>query len=60
MIREEELREAYVRQVACAMMTAARTAPKGCGADHLEIGVVTREELPALAEAMRRLAKWLG
>lgn len=57
MMREVELRDAYVRQVACAMMTAARTAPKGCGVDHLELGVVTREELPALADAMRRIGE---
>ena len=39
-IRENESREEYVMSVAKAMMSAARTAPKGCGVDNLEIAAI--------------------
>ena len=43
-----------VAQVAELMAAAARTAPKGCGIDNLEVRIVDGYEKDALAEEMRR------
>lgn len=59
-IREEDSREKHVLEVAKSIMTAARTAPKGCGIDHLEMAVLTGEEIDRLAAEMRRLGELHG
>ncbi len=51
--KEENSREGQLAEVARSMMTAARTAPKACGIDHLEIAMVTGSNIGKLAEAMR-------
>lgn len=49
---ENDSREEYLAEAGKAMMAAARTAPKGRGADNLEIAMVTGSKLGRLAEAM--------
>jgi uncharacterized ferredoxin-like protein len=44
-------------QVAELMAVAARTAPKGCGIDNLEVRLVDGAEKDALGEEMRRAGK---
>lgn len=56
-LNEKQTREEHIISAARAMMSAARTAPKGCGVDNLEIGVVGRPELDSLADAMRRIGE---
>ena len=56
-IRENESREEYVMSVARAMMTAARNAPKGCGADHLDIAALGLSRLTRLAHKMREIGE---
>lgn len=55
LLHEQAVREEHVMSVARAMMSAARTAPKGCGIDNLEIGAVGMPHLADLAVAMRRI-----
>ena len=59
-IRGEQIEESGLRQVAELMCVAARTAPKGRGADNLETLIVTGEELNKLAVEMRRWAELTG
>ncbi|MEA4987410.1 MAG: DUF2148 domain-containing protein [Anaerovorax sp.] len=48
-----------VMQVAELMAAAARTAPKGCGIDNLEVLILDGEEKDNLAKAMREYgAEW--
>lgn len=56
-ITENDSREENILQVARAMMTAARTAPKGCGKDNLEIALLTGENLAGLASEMRKIGE---
>ena len=58
--REENSRKEQIAEVAKAMMTAARTAPKACGIDHLEIAMVTGESIKKLADTMRILGEKHG
>lgn len=60
MMTEQETRADNIMAVARNMMIAARTAPKGCGVDNLEIAVLCRDELPAFADAMRHTGERLG
>lgn len=53
---EEQLRAVAVRSAAEMMMTAARTAPKACGRDNLELAVVDGAELKLLSDKMRSIA----
>lgn len=46
--------------VAELMVAAARTAPKGCGIDRLELMVVDGPEKDKLADEMRRISKEHG
>lgn len=57
LLQENQTREEHVASVARAMMTAARTAPKGCGVDDLEIALAAGPELEDLAAAMRRIGE---
>ena len=43
--------------VARAMMTAARTAPKGCGVDNLEIAALGLSRIVRLARKMREVGE---
>lgn len=54
--KEEQTRTEHLLNVARAMMTAARTAPKAKGTDLLEIAVVTGETIKALADKMIELS----
>lgn len=49
---ERELRHEQVMHIAGLMMTAARTAPKGKGADVIEIAAVTGEDIQRLSEKL--------
>ena len=55
---EAELRAA--RTVAELILAAARTAPKGCGADNLAAMIIDGEEKARLADQMRKIAKETG
>lgn len=58
---ERALRHQLVVEAAHRMMTAARTAPKGKGADIIEIALVdSPADLQTLAEAMRRRSEESG
>lgn len=56
-ITEPDSREERVLRIAGEMMTAARTAPKACGVDHLEIATLSQPDIERLAERMRELAE---
>jgi len=51
-INERDTRRKRLLQAANAMMTAARTAPKGKGYDIIEIAVITDETIVELSNAM--------
>lgn len=51
-LNERDTRRERVIQVANAMMTAARTAPKGKGYDIIEIKLVTADDIKVLSDAM--------
>ena len=53
---ETELRKDEAYQCALAMMTAARTAPKGGGKDNLAIALVDAETIKTLSDKMKELA----
>lgn len=53
---EQEFRHEALLEVARRVMTAARTAPKACGFDNLQIAMVDGEELQAIAQKMREMA----
>ncbi len=57
---ERDLRHEQALNVARQMMTAARTAPKGKGIDVIEIALVTDDDLPRLADEMRRISDETG
>lgn len=49
-----------VLAAACAMVAAARTAPKGRGLDYLETWILEGDEKDAFAGQMRACGKELG
>ncbi|WP_294596457.1 DUF2148 domain-containing protein [uncultured Rikenella sp.] len=53
---ETELRNVTLRQVALLMMNAARTAPKARGVDHLELALLTGDEIGRLADRLVELS----
>lgn len=59
-IRENDSRHDTLLGVACSMMTAARTAPKACGRDNLEIVCVASDSIGVLSEQMRIVGARLG
>ena len=59
-INETESRNEQLISVARAMMSAARTAPKGCGVDNLEIAAVTGARKRKLVEKMREVGEAQG
>ncbi|NCB01374.1 MAG: ferredoxin [Spirochaetia bacterium] len=56
-IFEEETREDAISQVAKIMMSAARTAPKAKGVDHLRIAFVEKQGRDELVIEMRRMVE---
>ncbi len=54
-IQERDSREERILRVAEEMLTAARTAPKAKGLDHLECCVLTGEDIAALSREMLAL-----
>lgn len=56
----KEMEKRAVLTVAELMAAAARTAPKGCGIDHLEVIILDGEEKAALAAEQRRLGEIHG
>ena len=56
-INEREIRHAHVLEVAKAIMTAARTAPKANGVDIIEMVCITDEEIQKLSAQMRIIAE---
>ncbi|CDN31563.1 Ferredoxin domain containing protein [Mucinivorans hirudinis] len=59
-INEKTNRSAYLEQVAAAMMTAARTAPKAKGSDQLEIVALTGCDIKELSNKMIELSPILN
>ncbi len=55
MLQEQEIREAALLDVARAMVTAARTAPKGKGLDNLFACIIPKQEIPGLHAKMIEL-----
>lgn len=58
--KETESREEYLAETGKAMMAAARTAPKACGIDNLEIAMVTGSKIGRLAAKMREVGESSG
>lgn len=56
MIREEEITEKALREVAEKMIIAARTAPKARGRNHLFIVLAGKEEIEKIAHCMDQIA----
>jgi uncharacterized ferredoxin-like protein len=57
---ERNARKAQVLHIARQMMTAARTAPKGKGADIIEIALITDDDIRRLSDEMYKLAGETG
>lgn len=57
---QTDTRNETLRGVALLMTTAARTAPKACGMDHLEIALVTGDDIIRLSDKLKELAVSLG
>ena len=53
-INEMETKTEQVIEVGKRMMQAARTAPKGKGVDHLELIIITGDDIKVLAEYMEK------
>lgn len=60
LINERDTRRERIIKAAEAMMTAARTAPKGKGFDIIEIKLVTDENIQVLSEAMIKYSEKSG
>lgn len=59
-INERHTRSERLLEVANAMMTAARTAPKGKGFDIIEVITLTGEHINQLSDAMREYSEKTG
>ncbi|MFA5645849.1 MAG: DUF2148 domain-containing protein [Candidatus Ratteibacteria bacterium] len=60
MIEEKVAQKEAVRQVACLMAAAARTAPKARGVDNIAVGILEEKEKNLLARTMLSLGKESG
>ena len=60
LINERDTRTERLMTVANAMMTAARTAPKGKGFDIIEVATITGETITELSEAMLKYSEETG
>ena len=59
-ISSQKAEEQAILNLAYAVCSAARTAPKACGIDHLETAVLTGEEKDRITAEMRKIGKSLG
>lgn len=59
-LNERKTRHEHVLRIAQQMMTAARTAPKGKGADVIEIAMITDEDIKKLSDEMIAVHKENG
>lgn len=59
-LNEKDARADQILATARAMMAAARTAPKACGVDRLEIITFHGDDLATLAHEMRRYGEQTG
>lgn len=57
---QQEIRDAELIAVAHRMMNAARTAPKGCGIDNLEIVVATGADIAVISDKLFELSGTMG
>lgn len=55
-IKEEQIREQAVFDIACKMAAAARTAPKGRGIDNIEIAILRKEEIKLVSDRLKQMA----
>ena len=55
MIREEDIREEKIIEIAKSMMVAARTAPKARGRDNLVINLIIKEDILLLSKKMEEI-----
>jgi uncharacterized ferredoxin-like protein len=56
MIKEQDIRENAVVEVAKKMMLAARTAPKGKGSDNLKMILAEKKEIETISAKMKEIA----
>lgn len=56
-LNENEILEEVKLNVANKMVAAARTAPKGRGINNMECKIITGDDIVAVAEVMKRIAK---
>jgi len=59
-INEQDSIQMTILGTARLMVTAAKTAPKGRGADNLELKIVDGEEKQRIADEMKRIAEKTG
>lgn len=57
---ETDSRAATIESIAVLMMSAARTAPKACGLDNLEIATITGATISAVAKNMKEVGRERG
>ena len=55
-LKEEQIREQAVFDIACKMAAAARTAPKGRGVDNIEIAILKKEEIKLVSDRLKQMA----
>lgn len=60
MLKETDSRREQLFEVARQMMTAARTAPKACGIDELDIVALSEDDIKRLSDEMHVAGKELG
>lgn len=59
-IREEEVKNKSLRQIAELMLLAARTAPKGRARDHLAMAIIEGDEIQVISEKMKEIGQRSG
>lgn len=59
-MQSSEIEKRVTLGVAELMIAAARTAPKGCGIDNLELLIVEGEEKNSISEELRRITRETG
>ena len=55
-LHEEELREQAIIEVAKKMMTAARTVPKGKGADNIVVALLKKDSIKEVTYKLKEMA----
>ncbi|MCL2694825.1 MAG: DUF2148 domain-containing protein [Clostridiales bacterium] len=59
-ISSQQAEQQAILNLAHEICAAARTAPKGCGIDHMDTAVLTGEDKDRVANEMRRMGTALG